>query len=53
MSVLELTEEIELLLEEQPDRRKKKEYKEWVAEINKKIETVNAAAKFKIYGIVK
>jgi ElaB/YqjD/DUF883 family membrane-anchored ribosome-binding protein len=51
--VLELTDEIELLLEEKPDKRKKKEYQEWKLRINELIKQVNEMSKFKMYNLVK
>jgi ElaB/YqjD/DUF883 family membrane-anchored ribosome-binding protein len=51
--VLELSDEIEQLLEEKPDKRKKKEYQEWKLRVNELIKQVNALSKFKMYNIVK
>lgn len=51
--VLELTDEIELLLEEKPDKRKKKEYQEWKLKVNELIKKVNELSKFKMYNPVK
>lgn len=52
-SVIELTDRIEELLEEKPDKRKKKEYQEWKQEVNRLIEEVNKLSKFKMYNLVK
>jgi len=52
-AVVELTDEIEQLLEEKPDKRKKKEYQEWKLKVNELIKQVNQLAKFKMYNIVK
>jgi hypothetical protein len=49
MSVLEMTEQIEALYLERPDRRKKVLYKEWFDEINKLVDACNKAAKYEIY----
>ena len=51
--VLELTDEIEQLLEEKPDKRKKKEYQEWRLKVNELIKEVNQLSKFKMYNPVK
>jgi ElaB/YqjD/DUF883 family membrane-anchored ribosome-binding protein len=52
-SVIELTDEIEQLLEEKPDKRKKKEYQEWKETVNSLIKRVNELAKFKMYIPIK
>ena len=52
-SVLEISDAIEEMLENKPDKRKKKEYQEWKVTINKLIEEVNRASKIKMYSIVK
>ena len=52
MLVADLTDEIELLLENKPDKRKKQEYKDWLKLINEKIQVVNEVAKFKLYGTI-
>jgi len=52
-AVVELTDEIEQLLEEKPDKRKKKEYQEWKLRVNELIKQVNQLAKFKMYNLVK
>ena len=52
-SVIELTDRIEELLEEKPDKRKKKEYQEWKLEVNTLIDQVNQLAKFKMYIKIK
>ena len=51
--VLELSDEIEQLLEEKPDKRKKKEYQEWKLRVNELIKEVNQLSKFKMYNPVK
>jgi len=51
--VLELTDEIEQLLEEKPDKRKKKEYQVWKLKVNTLIKQVNELAKFKMYNLIK
>ena len=52
-SVIELTDEIEQMLEEKPDKRKKKEYQEWKERVNALIKRVNELSKFKMYNVVK
>lgn len=52
-AVIELTDEIEQLLEEKPDKRKRKEYQEWKERVNSLIKKVNELAKFKMYNPVK
>lgn len=52
-SVLEISDTIEEMLENKPDKRKKKEYQEWKLEVNKLIEQINQLAKFKMYIKVK
>ena len=52
-AVVELTDEIEQLLEEKPDKRKKKEYQEWKLKVNELIKEVNQLSKFKMYNPVK
>lgn len=52
-SVIELTDRIEELLEDKPDKRKRKEYQEWKLEVNQLINEVNQIAKFKMYNPVK
>ena len=51
--VLELSDQIELMLEQKPDKRKKKEYQEWKDEVNRLIKEVNQLSKFKMYNPVK
>lgn len=52
-SVLEISDTIELMLENKPDKRKKKEYQAWKDEVNKLIKEINQLAKFKMYNPVK
>ena len=52
-AVIELTDEIEQLLEEKPDKRKRQEYQEWKLKVNELIKQVNQLAKFKMYNPVK
>jgi ElaB/YqjD/DUF883 family membrane-anchored ribosome-binding protein len=52
-AVIELTDEIEQLLEERPDKRKRKEYQEWKLKVNELIKKVNELSKFKMYNLVK
>ncbi len=51
-SVLEITDYIEFLYGERPDRRKK-EYKIWYDEINQWVVKVNDLANFKLYAVLK
>ena len=51
--VLELSDQIELMLEQKPDKRKKKEYQAWKEEVNQLIKEINQLAKFKMYNPVK
>lgn len=53
MTAVELIEQIELLFEQVPDKRKKKEYQEWKDTINKFIQDINKLCKFKVYNIIK
>jgi ElaB/YqjD/DUF883 family membrane-anchored ribosome-binding protein len=52
-SVLEISDTIEEMLENKPDKRKKKEYQEWKDEVNRLIKEINQLAKFKMYNPVK
>ena len=52
-SVLEISDTIEEMLENKPDKRKKKEYQEWKEEVNRLIKEINQLAKFKMYNPVK
>lgn len=52
-SALEVSEYVDQLYTEKPDRRKKKLYLEWYKEINLLAERANKLANFKIYGIIK
>lgn len=49
-TVVEYNEEIETLLSERPDKRKKKLYQEWLQEINELASEANKLANFKLYG---
>lgn len=51
--VVELSEYIEQLLTERPDRRKKQLYQEWSKEINELAAKCNKLAKYKIYDVLK
>lgn len=51
--VVELSEYIEQVLTEKPDKRKKKVYEDWKKEVNKLIKRCNTLANHPIYGIVK
>lgn len=51
--VVSLVESIEQLFDQKPDKRKKVEYKEWVAKINVLIKEVNKESKFKMYETIK
>lgn len=53
LSLPDLHEEIENLLENRPDGRKRKEVKEWKERVNFLIDMYNAKAKFKSYNRVK
>lgn len=52
-SVVEVSDEIEKLLDSQPDKRKKKDYETWKKTVNSYIKKANELAKFKIYNLVK
>jgi hypothetical protein len=52
-NVVDLVDRIEEMFEDMPDKRKKKEYQEWKATINKLIEEVNRASKIKMYSVIK
>lgn len=51
--VVDLVDRIEELFSHQPDKRKRKEYKEWQDTINLVIEELNKLCKFKMYNKVK
>lgn len=51
--VVELTEYIEQLLTEKPDKRRKSIYQSWLKEINELAVKANKLANFPIYGIFK
>lgn len=51
--VVDLTDRIEEMFSEVPDKRKKKEYQEWKKIINKLIEEVNKVSKIKMYTPIK
>lgn len=52
-AVIDLTDKIEELFSQQPDKRKKKEYGEWKDTINKLIQDCNKLCKFKMYFLIK
>lgn len=52
-SVVDLVESVEDLFLKKPDKRKKKEYKEWEHTINLVIEELNKLCKFKMYNKIK
>jgi hypothetical protein len=51
--VVDLVERVEILFEEKPDKRKKKEYEEWQNTINLIIQELNKLCKFKMYNLIK
>lgn len=51
--VLEIEDEIEHLLENIPDKRKKKEYNIWKSQVNALILQINTEAKMKLYHTIK
>lgn len=51
-NVVDLTDRIEELFTDIPDKRKKKEYQEWKLTINKLIQELNKLCKFKMYNII-
>jgi hypothetical protein len=51
--VVEISEYIEQLLTERPDKRKRKIYNDWYKEINGLAKKCNKLANFNIYGILK
>jgi hypothetical protein len=51
-NVVDLTDRIEELFIDIPDKRKKKEYQEWKVTINKLIQELNKLCKFKMYNII-
>jgi len=51
--VVDLTELIEQVITERPDKRKKELYKTWYKEVNELVNKCNKLAKFPIYGIIK
>ena len=52
-NVTTLVERVEQLFSNKPDKRKKKEYKEWEDTINLVIEELNKLCKFKMYNKTK
>lgn len=52
-SVTDLVERVEQLFSDKPDKRKKKEYKEWETTINLIIDELNKLCKFKMYNKIK
>jgi hypothetical protein len=52
-SVIDLVERVEQLFSNKPDKRKKKEYKEWETTINLIIDELNKLCKFKMYNKIK
>jgi hypothetical protein len=52
-NVTDLVERVELLFSDKPDKRKKKEYKEWETTINLIIDELNKLCKFKMYNKIK
>jgi hypothetical protein len=52
-NVTTLVERVEQLFSEKPDKRKKKEHKEWQDTINLIIEELNKLCKFKMYNKIK
>lgn len=52
-NVTTLVERVEQLFLERPDKRKKKEYKEWEDTINLVINELNKLCKFKMYNKIK
>ena len=52
-NVTTLVERVEQLFSDKPDKRKKKEYKEWEDTINLVIEELNKLCKFKMYNKIK
>lgn len=51
--IVDLVNRIEDLFEQKPDKRKRKEYKEWQDTINLVIEELNKLCKFKMYNKIK
>lgn len=51
--VVELSELIEQVITERPDKRKKELYKSWYNEVNELVNKCNKLAKFPIYGVIK
>jgi len=52
MLAVDTIDSIELLFEQKPDKRKKKEYQEWCKTINELIEAINKHTKIKMYDKV-
>lgn len=53
MLAVDIIDSIELLFEQKPDKRKKKEYQEWCTNLNELIESINKKTKIKMYDKVK
>ena len=51
--VVELSEYIEQVLTEVPDRRNRTNYNVWKKEINYLIERINKLANYKLYSLIK
>ena len=51
--VVELSEYIEQVLTERPDKRKKTIYKDWLKEVNELIKKCNKLANHPIYAVLK
>jgi len=51
--VVELSELIEQVITERPDKRKKELYKSWYKEVNELVDKCNKLAKYNIYGVIK
>ena len=53
VNLVDIQDEIEKLEESVPDKRKKKEYKEWKDKINFLIDMYNTKSKYKSYARIK
>lgn len=51
--VVELSEYIEQVLTEKPDKRKKSIYNDWLKEVNNLIKKCNKLANYPIFAVVK